>query len=90
MSLKSGLSALVVFAGLLSFGAPAYAAPIAASTGIPEASTLLNQVGLRCGRGWHMTRYGRCIPNRPVVRRPYRACARGFHLTPRGYCVRNW
>ncbi len=33
-------------------------------TGSIEATGSLTQVGWRCGRGWHMNRWGRCVPNR--------------------------
>ncbi|WP_405044694.1 GCG_CRPN prefix-to-repeats domain-containing protein [Phyllobacterium sp. 1468] len=84
MSLKSGLSALVLIGGLFSFGAPAMAAPIPPAGGSPEVSTSVEQVGWRCGRGWHVNRWGRCVPNRRVMR-----CGPGWHLNRYGNCVRN-
>ncbi|WP_413541935.1 GCG_CRPN prefix-to-repeats domain-containing protein [Brucella sp. MAB-22] len=53
-------------------------------TNTHDAGSLAEQVGWRCGPGWHMNRYGRCVPNRARAR-----CARGWHLNRNGVCVRN-
>jgi len=51
-------------------GAPAaQAMPLASSDSIGAASSI-QQVGWRCGPGWHMDGWGRCVPNRPW--RPWR------------------
>ncbi|WP_425515364.1 GCG_CRPN prefix-to-repeats domain-containing protein [Phyllobacterium endophyticum] len=84
MSLKSGLSALVLLGGLVSFGTPAWSSPIMLVGGSPEVSGSVEQVGWRCGRGWHMNRWGRCVPNRRVTR-----CGPGRHMNRFGDCVRN-
>ena len=37
----------------------------------PGAAPLpLETVGWRCGPGWHMNRWGRCVPNGRVIIRP--------------------
>ena len=37
----------------------------------PGAAPLpIETVGWRCGPGWHMNRWGRCVPNGRVIIRP--------------------
>ncbi|RWC14877.1 MAG: hypothetical protein EOS52_10970 [Mesorhizobium sp.] len=37
----------------------------------PSASPLpVETVGWRCGPGWHVNRWGRCVPNSRVIIRP--------------------
>lgn len=37
----------------------------------PGAAPLpVESVGWRCGPGWHMNRWGRCVPNGRVIIRP--------------------
>lgn len=37
----------------------------------PSASPLpIETIGWRCGPGWHMNRWGRCVPNGRVIIRP--------------------
>lgn len=84
MSVRSSLTALLVFGGVMSFSVPSFALPMPQPTNTHDAGSLAEQVGWRCGPGWHMNRYGRCVPNRARAR-----CARGWHLNRNGVCVRN-
>ena len=47
----------------------AQAVPLASSGSIGVASPI-QQVGWRCGPGWRVDGWGRCVPNRPW--RPWR------------------
>lgn len=62
-------------AGLAGIGA-ASAMPLAPPAGAPAASAPIETIGWRCGPGWHVNPWGRCVPNRrwgpgPYWRRPY-------------------
>jgi hypothetical protein len=69
--LRKTMMAAMIAAGALGAGsvmsAPANAMPVATvhSDGLP-----LVDVRNGCGRGWHLNRWGRCVPNRYY--RPYR------------------
>ncbi|MCX8281678.1 hypothetical protein OSJ77_15905 [Phyllobacterium sp. 0TCS1.6C] len=83
-SWKIGLSVLVLIGGLFAMAAPAGASPAApARSNSIELSQVLEQVGWRCGRGWHVNRWGRCVPNRRIAR-----CGPGRRLNRFGECVR--
>ncbi|WP_421914665.1 GCG_CRPN prefix-to-repeats domain-containing protein [Mesorhizobium sp.] len=48
----------------------------------PSAAQLpIENVGWRCGPGWHLNRWGRCVPNRRIIMR------RHWH---RGYRHHRW
>jgi hypothetical protein len=60
---------------LMLSGADSQAMPMAK----PSASPLpIETVGWRCGPGWHMNRWGRCVPNGRVIIRPVRVWHPGF------------
>jgi Spy/CpxP family protein refolding chaperone len=61
---------LLVAAAIAVAGATAsQAMPLASADSISAASPI-QQIGWRCGPGWHMNGWGRCVPNRAW--RPYR------------------
>jgi len=61
---------LLIAAAITVAGATAsQAMPFASSDSFGVASPV-QQIGWRCGPGWHMDGWGRCVPNRPW--RPYR------------------
>lgn len=62
------LASALFAAGLLGMASTAQALPAAPVTDAPHAIT---EVGWRCGPGWHVNRWGHCVPNRRVYR-PYR------------------
>jgi len=62
------LASALFAAGLLGIASTAQALPAAPITDAPHAIT---EVGWRCGPGWHINRWGHCVPNRRVYR-PYR------------------
>jgi hypothetical protein len=95
----------LVVAGAL-FGASlvgveaASAMPVAPYDGVSAASAPIETVGWRCGPGWHVNPWGRCVPNggyygRPVYRpyapvyRPYAPVYRRPYYGPRPY-YRGW
>jgi hypothetical protein len=50
--------------GLVGLGA-ATAMPIAPAAGGAQAATApIETIGWRCGYGWHINPWGRCVPNR--------------------------
>jgi hypothetical protein len=55
------LASLVVAAGVIGLAPVASAMPIAPSH---DPGALVEQVGWRCGPGWHVNRWGHCVPNR--------------------------
>ncbi|MCI4680015.1 hypothetical protein K9U39_11535 [Rhodoblastus acidophilus] len=62
-------------ASLIGTGA-ASAMPIAPDGGAHTSTAPIETVGWRCGPGWHINPWGRCVPNRRVyygapVYRPY-------------------
>ena len=88
-------SALVAALALAGVEAPAaMAIPLAPLADIAAASPM-QEIGWRCGPGFHVNSWGRCAPNRRpppvygVPRRPVWRCAPGFHPNPWGRCVPN-
>jgi hypothetical protein len=88
--MKIFLKGLVVSGALFGAslaGADAVSAmPVAPYDGAPAAATApIETIGWRCGPGWHVNPWGRCVPNggyyrpyapvyrpyAPVYRRPY-------------------
>jgi hypothetical protein len=65
---KSLVVAGALFGAGLSGIAPASAMPIAPAAA-PAAAAPVQTIGWRCGVGWHINPWGRCVPNR--VYRPY-------------------
>jgi Spy/CpxP family protein refolding chaperone len=60
-SMKMVMAAAVVGASLLAIES-ASAMPIA--PGEAGSASLVQDVGWRCGPGWHVNPWGRCVPNR--------------------------
>ncbi|WP_435528422.1 GCG_CRPN prefix-to-repeats domain-containing protein [Mesorhizobium shangrilense] len=53
----------------------------------PSAAPLpIESVGWRCGPGWHVNRWGNCVPNHRVIVRPYRY----YHPGYRHYHYHRW
>jgi hypothetical protein len=76
---------IVIAAGtLMAAGSASSAMPMASPS---VASAPIVDVGWRCGPRWHMNRWGRCVPNRPViiVRPGYR-----HYWHPRYWHHRHW
>lgn len=86
LSIKIAAAALIA-GSLLSIAAPASALPLSPGQPIGAASGTIEQVGWRCGPGWHMNGWGRCVPNR--MRRGPGRCGPGWHLNRFGSCVPN-
>lgn len=59
-TIKMLIAATMTIAGATA----SQAMSLAASDSIGVASAI-QQVGWRCGPGWHMNGWGRCVPNRP-------------------------
>jgi len=77
---------ILIAAGMLAFATPSFAYPSAASNDAGGFANHVEQIGWRCGPGWHANRWGHCVPNRA---RAKKVCPRGWHLNRRGTCVRN-
>lgn len=75
------LLASAVFAIGLGLASQAQAMPVAPLSDAPKAVT---EVGWRCGPGWHVNRWGNCVPNR----RYYRSW--GYYGGPRFYHGPRW
>lgn len=67
--IKKTVVAAIVLAGA-AFGAASQASamPLAPAA----AGSQIEHVRFGCGPGWHPNPWGRCVPNRPVVRRMIR------------------
>lgn len=76
----SKLLASIAFAAGLGI-ASAQAMPVAP---MHDASGAVTQVGWRCGPGWHINGWGRCVPNRRVYR------AYGYYGPPRFHRWGHW
>ncbi len=73
--MKSNLKKIVLAAALAT--ASLVGAQEASAMTLPAnqagVSAPIQQVGWRCGPGWHANPWGRCVPNgRPMYRRHYR------------------
>jgi hypothetical protein len=62
-SIASLFAATVFAAGLVALATPASALTSVPAKPAVTASTDLQPVGWRCGRGRHMNRWGRCVRN---------------------------
>lgn len=87
--------AVAAFAAAVSFltSAPSEAMPIAPRDAVAVAPQT-QAVGWRCGPGWHVDPWGRCVPHRrpPPPHygpRPGWRCGPGWHPNPWGRCVPN-
>jgi hypothetical protein len=69
--------AVVVGLGVASAAQAMPAAPLG------DAAAPITQVGWRCGPGWHVNPWGRCVPNRRVYR------SWGYYGGPRFYGHRH-
>jgi glycine/D-amino acid oxidase-like deaminating enzyme len=77
-TIKNIILAGGLLASSLAGAAPAGAMPLAPETAFAAPSAPIEQAGWRCGPGWHVNPWGRCVPSRrvyyaprPVYRRPY-------------------
>ncbi|MFY9658882.1 MAG: hypothetical protein WAK01_20245 [Methylocystis sp.] len=61
---------LLTVTAIVAGATAAQAMPLASSDSNGGVSPI-QQVGWRCGPGWHMDGWGRCVPNGPW-RRPWR------------------
>jgi len=59
---------LLMATAIVAGATAAQAMPLASSGSIGVASPV-QQAGWRCGPGWHMDGWGRCVPNRRPWRR---------------------
>jgi hypothetical protein len=70
--MKSTLKTLALAAALLgaslAAGETASAMPVASAPVVAGQSAPIVQAGWRCGPGWHMNGWGRCVPNHPYGR----------------------
>jgi len=66
-------AALLAGAALVAAIEPAAALPAAPAPGFSAADAgLVQETGWRCGPGWHVNSWGRCVPNRrPFGPRPW-------------------
>lgn len=63
------LTSIALAAGVMFGSSTANAMPVAPTSPV---SGLTTEVGWRCGGpGWHMNRWGNCVPNRGYYRRGY-------------------
>jgi hypothetical protein len=87
------LASLALVAGL-GMSSAAYAVPAAPLQNTPtqNASTSVTQVGWRCGPGWHINPWGRCVPNRRFYRGPrfYGGYGWGHRHWHHGWHHRHW
>jgi hypothetical protein len=67
--IKYAAAATLAVSGTVATAATSNAMPIV-SVARPAAPALVEHVRWGCGIGWHPNRWGRCVPNRVVVR-PY-------------------
>lgn len=86
LSVKIAAAALIA-GSLFSIAAPASALPLSPAQPVRAANSAIEQVGWRCGPGWHMNGWGQCVPNR--MRRGPGLCGPGWHLNRFGSCVPN-
>jgi hypothetical protein len=68
---KSLVVAGALFGASLAGLASANAMPIAPTNGLATAPGPIETVGWRCGPGWHVNPWGRCVPNGGYYGRPY-------------------
>jgi hypothetical protein len=98
LTAKSFVLAAALFGVGVAGAGQASAAPIAPSAGIADNSAPIIEAGWRCGPGWHVNPWGRCVPNgygygyarpyygpRVYAPRVYRPYGYGYH----GY-YRRW
>ncbi|MGO8739372.1 GCG_CRPN prefix-to-repeats domain-containing protein [Rhodoblastus sp.] len=64
--------------------------PIAPAVAAQTATAPVETVGWRCGPGWHVNPWGRCVPNRRVYYRPYYRPYYHRHYYHRGYYHRGF
>ena len=81
MNIKTICAVVIVSGAALAGIAQASAMPVGPAT----AGTSIEQVGWRCGPGRHVTRWGRCVLNRPVYRPYYRP-----YYRPHPHWRRGW
>jgi hypothetical protein len=67
----------ILFAGVLALSGSVGAVETAAAMPLVQPSNIgaaapVENAGWRCGPGWRMNAWGRCVPNRPVYRRYWR------------------
>ncbi|MDE2363396.1 MAG: hypothetical protein KGM42_12020 [Hyphomicrobiales bacterium] len=85
MNIKTICAAVLVSGAALAGVSQASAMPFGQA---PAGGVAVEQAGWRCGPGWHITRWGRCVPNRPVYARPYYGGPR-YRARPH-YWRRGW
>lgn len=83
---RKNFVALAAAGALMTFAFPAFSYPVVPGQTQQATGNSVEYVGWRCGRGWHMNRWGRCVPNRARLRG---VCGRGWHLNRFGRCVPN-
>ena len=69
--MKSTLKTLALAAAMLGASlaaGEASAMPVAPAPVVADQSAPIVQAGWRCGPGWHMNGWGRCVPNHPYGR----------------------
>jgi hypothetical protein len=87
MSTKSILP-MALAAGTLMLSAGASSAmPMVAKPQIDASA--VQTVGWRCGPGWHVNGWGRCVPNRRVYV-PIRPVVRAHHWHPGYWSHHRW
>ncbi|MFK0690094.1 GCG_CRPN prefix-to-repeats domain-containing protein [Mesorhizobium sp. IMUNJ 23033] len=69
MLIRHILPIAMAAATLMLSGVASNALPMANPAVAPAP---IENVGWRCGPGWHMNRWGNCVPNHPVFVRPVR------------------
>ncbi|MER8693198.1 hypothetical protein NKI77_06025 [Mesorhizobium opportunistum] len=74
---KYAAAAVLAVSGTVAAAATSNAMPIVSVTK-PAAPALVEHVRWGCGIGWHPNRWGRCVPNRVVVR-PF-IVGPGYHV----------
>ena len=55
----------ILFAAAVALAGATSAQAMPVTQGDEVASAAVETVGWRCGPGWHMNPWGRCVPNRP-------------------------
>src|SRR4051794_5994240 len=69
--MRLAILTLLAAAGFAGLAVPGGAAPIAPRLAVPEGSLVVEVAG-GCGRAFHRSRWGHCVPNRYRYARPYR------------------
>lgn len=74
------LASILLAAGVVGMASAAQALPVAPTAAPTSAIT---EIGWRCGPGWHVNRWGTCVPNRHFYR------PRNYWAPPRFYGPRH-